>query len=99
MVQLANDTFLNELNKMFERSNDKGSIWVTMKRSNNKPRRSKRPVGPPESYELLVRAIDSKKRQLVTLVSASGYPKFQQSMNVILKAHMDGLKKKDKKKA
>ena len=33
MVQLTNDPFLNELNKMYERNKDKGTIWVTMKRS------------------------------------------------------------------
>ena len=40
MVQLANDPFLNELGKMYERSKDKGTVWVTMKRS-------KYPVAPP----------------------------------------------------
>ncbi len=33
MVQLTNDPFLNELNKMYERNKDKGTVWVTMKRS------------------------------------------------------------------
>jgi len=33
MVQLTNDPFLNELNKMYERNKDKGTVWVTLKRS------------------------------------------------------------------
>lgn len=94
MGKLSNDAFLNELHKLYERNRAKGSIWVTMKRSNDKPARSKKGPGPPESYQLLVRAVDRNKKQLATLVEASQYAKFAQSMNVILKANMDALKKK-----
>ncbi len=34
MVHLSLDGFLNELHKLFERNKDKGSVWLTMKRSN-----------------------------------------------------------------
>lgn len=33
MVKLDADRFLNELGKLFERNKDKGSVFLTMKRS------------------------------------------------------------------
>lgn len=99
MVLLASDPFLNELNKMFERSKNKGSIFLTMKRTNMKPRKSKKPnTAKEEDYMLLVRASDGKKH-VSTTINASQYAKFSQSFNIIMKAHMDALKKKEKVKA
>ncbi|GAX85049.1 hypothetical protein CEUSTIGMA_g12469.t1 [Chlamydomonas eustigma] len=98
MVQLDENRFLTELNKMYERSKTVGSVWITMKTSNNKPR-SKKTEYPLEDYKCLVRAVSGKKekkRDIATLVPAASYLKFQQSMITIMKANMDALKKKEK---
>ncbi|KAL6751295.1 signal recognition particle, SRP9/SRP14 subunit [Haematococcus lacustris] len=96
MVLLAPDTFLNELHKLFERSKGAGTIFVTVKRSHMKPRKTKNPEPiPEEAYKCLVRASDGKKH-VSTNVSGAAHAKFAASMNVIMKAHMDALKKKAK---
>lgn len=88
MVQLDENRFLTELGKMFERTKEKGSVWITMKSSNNKPRSTKRTY-PEEDFKCLVRAVSSggkdKKREIATLVPAQAILKFQQSMTTIMK--------------
>ncbi|WIA37014.1 hypothetical protein OEZ86_013998 [Tetradesmus obliquus] len=108
------DTFLNELHKLFERKKKSGSIWITMKRSNQKPARKegagsskkkqqkKKGSTPPPSaaeaeYKCLIRATDGK-RKISTAVVASEIVKFQSSYALILRAHMDSLKKREKSK-
>ena len=103
MVKLENDQFLNELNRMFDRSKAKGSVSLSMKRTNMKSRKHKPSAeagsaSSPEEYVCLVRATDGKKKAS-TAVHAKDYFKFQASYSTILKAHMDGLKKKEKVKA
>ncbi len=95
MPLLEPDPFLNELHKMYDR-NKNGSVWITMKRTNMKPRKSKKPPTNAE-YVCLIRANDGK-RHVSTTVSQSQYAKFSQSMIVIMKAAMDNLKKKEKVK-
>ena len=96
---LEPDPFLNELNKMYERSKATGTIRVTMKRSSLKPRRTKKAPPPEEAYTCLIRADDGKKH-VSTTVSASQHAKFAASINVIMKAHMgDALKKREKDKS
>lgn len=88
MVHLDENRFLNELTKMFEKTKDKGSIWITMKSSNGKPI-SKKQSYPEDDYQCLVRAVaggkKDKKREISTLVPAHAMLKFHQSMNVIMK--------------
>lgn len=106
------DTFLNELHKLFERKKKSGSIWITMKRSNQKPlkknegRKQKKgkkgssstpAAAPTAEYKCLIRATDGK-RKISTTVSASEFMKFQSSYALILRAHMDALKKREKTK-
>uniref|UniRef100_A0A0D9W9Q8 Signal recognition particle 14 kDa protein n=1 Tax=Leersia perrieri TaxID=77586 RepID=A0A0D9W9Q8_9ORYZ len=104
MVVLQPDPFLSELTSMYERSTEKGSVWVTMKRSSMKCQaRLKKMAAKGEAVELrcLVRATDGKKN-ISTSLSAKEYLKFQASYATVLKAHMHALKKrerKDKKKA
>ncbi|OAY37807.1 signal recognition particle 14 kDa protein [Manihot esculenta] len=104
MVLLQLDPFLNELTSMFEHSTEKGSVWVTLKRSSlkSKVQRNKMgTVGEPLEYRCLVRATDGKKT-ISTSVGAKDHQRFQASYATILKAHMAALKKrerKDKKKA
>lgn len=112
MVQLTNGQFLNELVKLFQQSKDKGTVLVTMKRStccgnayvclqapataNLKPRKTRKP-DPTLPYHCLVRATGGK-RKISTVVNAKEQPRFQESYNTILKAHMDSLKKREKKR-
>ncbi|CAK7348156.1 unnamed protein product [Dovyalis caffra] len=103
-VVLQLDPFLNELTSMFESSTEKGSIWVTLKRSSlkSKVQRNKMTTtGEPIEYRCLIRATDGKKT-ISTSVGAKDHQRFQASYATILKAHMTTLKKrerKDKKKA
>lgn len=98
MVQLEGDGFLNELIKMYERNQQSGTVWVTMKRTNMKPRKSTKPETKQLEYKCLIRASDGKRR-ISTAVGQGQYAKFSQSVVVIMKAHMDSLKKKEKTKA
>ncbi|KAI4321196.1 hypothetical protein MLD38_034608 [Melastoma candidum] len=104
MVLLQPDPFLNELTSMFEKSTEKGSVWVTLKRSSlkSKVQRNKmKTTGQSIEYRCLVRATDGKKT-ISTSVGMKDHQRFQSSYATILKAHMTTLKKrerKDKKKA
>ncbi|KAK9665032.1 hypothetical protein RND81_14G085700 [Saponaria officinalis] len=104
MPALNTDAFLNELTAMYERTTEKGSIWVTMKRSSMmaKVHRNKlKTADQPIDYRCLVRATDGKKT-ISTTVGAKEHLRFQASYATILKAHMTSLKKrerKDKRKA
>ncbi|KAI4295021.1 hypothetical protein MLD38_040711 [Melastoma candidum] len=104
MVLLQPDPFLNELTRMFEKSTEKGSVWVTLKRSSlkSKVQRNKmKTMGQSVEYRCLVRATDGKKT-ISTSVGMKDHQRFQSSYATILKAHMTALKKrerKDKKKA
>lgn len=109
---LETDPFLNELSKLFKRHEKSGTVWVTLKRSNQRPTPRQRPPSkkqaskkkklPPAKasstaeYCCLVRATDGK-RKISTTVSTVDYAKFQASYSLILKAHMDALKKRQKK--
>ncbi|WCJ29828.1 Signal recognition particle 14 kDa protein [Euphorbia peplus] len=104
MVLLHPDPFLNELTSMFERSTEKGSVWVTLKRSSLKSKVQKNKMttaGESIDYRCLIRATDGKKT-ISTSVGARDHQRFQASYATILKAHMTALKKrerKDRKKA
>ncbi|KAI4332027.1 hypothetical protein L6164_016968 [Bauhinia variegata] len=104
MVLLQLDPFLNELTSMFERSTEKGSVWVTLKRSSLKSKAQKNKLataGEAIEYRCLIRATDGKKT-ISTSVGQKDHQRFQASYATILKAHMTALKKrerKDKKKS
>ncbi|OAY81812.1 signal recognition particle 14 kDa protein [Ananas comosus] len=104
MVLLQPDPFLNELTSMYERNTEKGSVWVTLKRSSMKSKAKKNKMessGENVEFRCLVRATDGKKT-ISTSLSAKDHQKFQASYALILKTHMSALKKrerKDKKKA
>ncbi|KAG2495632.1 hypothetical protein HYH03_006232 [Edaphochlamys debaryana] len=96
MVLLEPDPFLSELHKMYERNKER-TVWVTMKRTNMKPRKARKP-DPKRPYVCLIRANDGK-RHISTTVTPTNYAKFSQSMLVIMKGAMaDTLKKKEKPK-
>ena len=94
MVLLELDPFLTS--KLFERTKASGTVFLTMKRTNMKPRSSKAPA-KEEDYKCLVRATVGK-RTISTVVAGKDHAKFQQSYTTILKARMDGLKKREKQK-
>jgi len=96
MVLLEPDPFLNELNKLFERNKGKGTVFVTMKRSALKPKKGKAKVAE-DDHRCLIRATDGK-RKISTHLSAEQHVKFQASYALILRAHMDSLKKREKVK-
>ncbi|KAL7219616.1 hypothetical protein ACSBR2_012636 [Camellia fascicularis] len=104
MVLLQPDPFLNELTSMFERSTEKGSVWVTLKRSSMKSKAKRKKMaaaGDEIEYRCLVRATDGKKT-ISTSVGQKDHQRFQASYATILKARMTALKKrerKDKRKA
>ncbi|KAJ4960689.1 hypothetical protein NE237_020599 [Protea cynaroides] len=99
MVLLQPDPFLNELTSMYERNTEKGSVWVTLKRSSmkSKSQRNKmKNTGEGIEYRCLVRATDGKKT-ISTMVSTKDHQRFQASYATILKAHMHALKKRERK--
>ncbi|KAL6573446.1 RNA-binding signal recognition particle subunit srp14 [Orobanche hederae] len=104
MVRLQPDPFLNELTNMFERTTEKGSVWVTLKHSSDKSkvkRNKMKTAGEKIEFKCLVRATDGKKN-IATMIGPKDHQRFQSSYATILKARMTSLKKrerKDKRKA
>lgn len=96
MVLLDGDNFLNELNKLYGKYKDGGSVTVCMKQVGTK-KRTRSCAGANGEAQCLVRA-SAKKRKISTLVPAGDQVRFQLAMATILKAHMlDGLKKRTKR--
>ena len=97
---LETDGFLTELTKMYERQKASGTVWVTLKRSSMKrmPKRGREGVPSPETildpagteWVVLARATDGKKK-ISTAVPLAKAERFNKSMTLIQKAHMDGL--------
>ncbi|KAH9727297.1 Signal recognition particle 14 kDa protein [Citrus sinensis] len=84
---------------MFERNRDKGSVWVTFKRSSMKSKSQKNKMataGEPVEYRCLIRATDGKQK-ISTTVGAKDHQRFQASYATLLKAHMAALKKRERK--
>ncbi|KAJ8774777.1 hypothetical protein K2173_017223 [Erythroxylum novogranatense] len=99
MVLLQLDPFLNELTAMLEKSTEKGSVWVTLKRSSlkSKGQRNKmKNAGETIDYRCLIRATNGKNT-ISTSVGAKDHQRFQASYATILKARMTALKKRERK--
>lgn len=96
MVLLDNEAFLYELGKLFARSKSsgKGSVLVTFKKLG--PVGKKNPQ-PPAVPSCLYRATLGSKK-ISTQVTAKDVNKFTLSYGNMLKANIDNLKKKDRKK-
>ncbi|XP_035213369.1 signal recognition particle 14 kDa protein-like [Stegodyphus dumicola] len=63
MVLLENEAFLSELTRLFQKSRNAGSLYITMKRYDGrtkpKPRQSRlatNPLPPVSEYKCLIRA-------------------------------------------
>ncbi|KAL0377045.1 UNVERIFIED_CONTAM: Signal recognition particle protein [Sesamum calycinum] len=77
-VRLQPDPFLNELTNMFERTTEKGSVWVTLKHSSDKSkvqRNKMKTAGEKIEYRCLIRATDGKKTisTMVKCISLNDY--------------------------
>jgi len=103
---LEHEPFLVELNKLYGRRRGSGSVILTCKRSylkkvpKDEARRAALEAGGGQV--LLVRATDGK-RKLSTSVEAEAAAKFTESLNTVMKANFDNLKrakreKRDKRK-
>uniref|UniRef100_A0A4W4HA10 Signal recognition particle 14 kDa protein n=1 Tax=Electrophorus electricus TaxID=8005 RepID=A0A4W4HA10_ELEEL len=89
--------FLTELTRLFQKCRTSGSVVITLKKYDGRTKPLPR-KGHPENFEpadnkCLIRASEGKKK-ISTVVSADGLMK---AYSNLLRAHMDGLKKKDKK--
>lgn len=96
MVRLESGKFLTELNRLYDSTRDKGSIFVTMKRTNEKSRKGKQKN--QGEYKCLVRATDGNNKKISTIVPIKELDKFKDSFGTILRAKMDGLKKRERKR-
>jgi len=111
MAVLEVNRFLTELAGLYEKCKEGTAgkaVTLTMKRSDLKPRtrraKAKAKVedkdkenSDSDEYSCLVRAKHGK-RKISTVVSAKDHLYFLNACNTICKAHMDALKRRDKKK-
>uniref|UniRef100_A0A674GVF7 Signal recognition particle 14 kDa protein n=1 Tax=Taeniopygia guttata TaxID=59729 RepID=A0A674GVF7_TAEGU len=85
--------FLTELTRLFQKCRTSGSVFITLKKF---PRKGHVESFEPADNKCLLRATDGKKK-ISTVVSSKEVNKFQMAYSNLLRANMDGLKKKDKK--
>eukprot|EP01025_Chloroclados_australasicus_P038240 TRINITY_DN3922_c2_g1_i1.p5 TRINITY_DN3922_c2_g1~~TRINITY_DN3922_c2_g1_i1.p5 ORF type:complete len:115 (-),score=5.98 TRINITY_DN3922_c2_g1_i1:570-914(-) len=97
MVFLEPDPFLLELEKLFSKNKERGSVWCYMKRSNLEGNKTKRRNPEYGDFVCLVRAGDLKKK-ICTHLTKDNYRAFASSYSILMRAHMDALKKKVKQK-
>ncbi|KAG7226167.1 hypothetical protein INR49_014262 [Caranx melampygus] len=92
--------FLTELTRLFQKCRTSGSVVITLKKYDGRtkpvPRKGHSESFEPADNKCLIRASDGKKK-ISTVVSTKEVIKFQMAYSNLLRAHMDGLKKKDKK--
>lgn len=104
MGRLGQDAFLTELSNLYAKNKDKGSITVVIKRVD--PAKLNKSLGKDEKLEVeegagprcLVRAVDSKKRKISTVLEAKDVERFNGMFGNIVKVHMDALKKRAKRR-
>merc|ERR1712046_307693 len=96
-VLLDHDAFLNQLTRSLNRSKDKTSVFITMKRCNGLPAKSEKQKSDDIDNKCLVRAVIGKVK-ISTLVTMEDQGRFQVQFANIMKVQMDALKKKEKKK-
>uniref|UniRef100_A0A8C4WTM7 Signal recognition particle 14 kDa protein n=1 Tax=Eptatretus burgeri TaxID=7764 RepID=A0A8C4WTM7_EPTBU len=101
MVLMENDSFLNELTRLFQKHRTSGSIYITMKKYDGRtkplPKKSVETSTEPGENKCLLRATDGKRR-MSTVIGTKEVNKFLMAYSNLLRANMDGLKKKDKKR-
>ncbi|XP_004623586.1 signal recognition particle 14 kDa protein [Octodon degus] len=100
MVLLESEQFLTELTRLFQKCRTSGSVFITLKkydgRTRSIPKKGSVEGFEPADNKCLLRATDGKKK-ISTVVSSKEVNKFQMAYSNLLRANMDGLKKRDKK--
>ncbi|XP_035889471.1 signal recognition particle 14 kDa protein-like [Phyllostomus discolor] len=99
MVLLERERFLTELTRLSQKCRWSGSVFITLKKydGRTKPIPRKGSVeGFEPSHKRLLRATDGKKK-ISTVVSSQEVSKFQMAYSDLLRANMDGLRRRDKK--
>ncbi|KAF9040273.1 signal recognition particle SRP9/SRP14 subunit [Hymenopellis radicata] len=98
MQLVDSDTFLKHLQKLFESSQQQGSIWLTHKRLVHDAS-VKESDDDSREYPCLVRLTDGGKFKYSTRVMSSQLQSFYASYGALLKTSMSGsLRKRDKKR-
>ena len=98
MGRLSQDKFLNELIRLYDQVQErKGSVSITFKSSTCATKKKDREEGKGERH-CLVRATDGKRKKISTLVPKGRIAAFKESFNVILRAKMGSLKKRERRK-
>ncbi|XP_072613389.1 signal recognition particle 14 kDa protein-like [Vulpes vulpes] len=99
MVLLEREQFLMELTRLFQKCQLSGSMFITLKKYDGRtkpiPRKGSVEGFEPSDNKCLLRATDGK--EISTVVSSKEVNKFQMAYSNLLRANMDGLKKRDKK--
>ncbi|XP_022372367.1 signal recognition particle 14 kDa protein-like [Enhydra lutris kenyoni] len=100
MVLLESEQFLTELTRLFQKCLLSGSVFITLEKYDGRtkpiPRKGSVEGFEPSDNKCLLRATDGEKK-ISTVVSSKEVNKFQMAYSNLLRANMDGLKKKDKK--
>ncbi|KAK5575237.1 hypothetical protein RB653_010493 [Dictyostelium firmibasis] len=100
-MYLDNEAFLSALNKLYQTTSKKGSVWVTMKKyvdsdSNFSLKKPDRVKSDEEENKCLVRATNGKKK-ISTIVLAKDKAMFEKSYKNVLLINLDNLKVEKKK--
>ncbi|KAM9971838.1 hypothetical protein ACTFIW_011821 [Dictyostelium discoideum] len=99
---LDNDAFLSALNKLYQTTSKKGTVWVTMKKyvdsdSNFSRKKAERiKESEEEENKCLVRATNGKKK-ISTIVLTKDKSMFEKNYKNVLLINLDNLKVEKKK--
>ncbi|XP_010610310.1 signal recognition particle 14 kDa protein-like [Fukomys damarensis] len=100
MVLLESEQFLAKLTRLFQKCRPSGSMFITLKkydgRTRSLPKKGSVEGFEPSDNKCLLRTTDGKKN-ISTVASSKEVNKFQMAYSSLLRANMDGLKKRDKK--
>ncbi|NXJ50508.1 SRP14 protein, partial [Spizaetus tyrannus] len=91
--------FLTELTRLFQKCRTSGSVFITLKKYDGRtkpvPRKGHVESFEPADNKCLLRATDGKKK--ISTVVSDNVRLERLAYSNLLRANMDGLKKKDKK--
>ncbi|KAF9970984.1 RNA-binding signal recognition particle subunit srp14 [Actinomortierella ambigua] len=110
---LDNDKFLTRLQKAFEETKTKNSVYLTMKRHSYQSKKDKIAAASKDAdndtpmtdsvaikeYATMVRLQAGSHTKFSTLVQPNDLERFMLQYTAIIKTSMDALKKKERKKA
>jgi signal recognition particle subunit SRP14 len=89
---LQNSAFLSQLELLFSKSKEKGTVYITMKRFAHKQAHTE-----DTEYACLLRATFGKSK-ISTRIEPQDWERFNTDYMNICRMHMDSLKKKERKK-